>query len=76
MDLPSNSKILEDIKEEVELEGYEPGTPQFEKVYLARRVRACQELQGVIECRDCKAYIDCSLTKEYMMSVKYGGVDK
>lgn len=73
MDLPVTSTILEDIREEVELEGHEPGTPKFERIYLARRVERCQQMQGVRECRDCRAYLDCSLAKEHMMSVKYGG---
>lgn len=67
------SKTLELIREEVELEGYEPGTYQFERVFLARRVKKCQELQGVVECMDCRAYLGCDLARQYMIDVKYGG---
>lgn len=66
------SKTLEVIREEVELEGYEPDTPEFNRVYLARRVRKCQEIQGVQDCTDCRAFIACGLAREYMISVKYG----
>lgn len=67
------SQTLELIREEVELEGYEPGTPEYDRVFLARRVRRCQEIQNVVECVECRAFWGCQLAREHMINVKYGG---
>lgn len=68
----ASSHSLELIREEVELEGYTPDTPEFERVYLARRVQRCQELQNVIECVNCRAFDACPLARQHMINVKYG----
>lgn len=67
------SLTLELIREEVELEGYEPGTPEFERIFLARRVQRCQEMQNVLECMNCRAFLSCDLARQHMINVKYGG---
>jgi hypothetical protein len=67
------SRILDELRDEVELEGYEPGTPEFERIFLARRVKKCQEFQLVEHCTQCKAFDYCELAKQHMKNLKYGG---
>ncbi len=66
------SKLLQDIEEEVELEGNEPGTPKFKLLVLDRQVRKCQELQRVSLCTDCPAFLGCTLAARHLMEIKYG----
>jgi len=61
------------IREEIEMEGYVPGTPEFERAFLERRVSKCQEMQNVQGCPSCKAFWDCSLVKQFTMEKTFGG---
>lgn len=67
------SRTLDLIREELELEGFEPGTPEFEHRFLARKVQRCQEMQNVQECANCRAFLECNLARQHMMNVKFGG---
>jgi hypothetical protein len=73
MDYRGN-RVLGQIYEEIELEGYTPGSPEFERLFRARRVEKCQEMQGVRDCETCKAFIDCDLIKQHRMDKKFGGL--
>lgn len=64
--------ILTTLKERVEDEGYEPGTPQYEARLLAARVERCMEMQGVTKCSECRAFLGCDLTIEHAQAKAYG----
>ncbi len=67
------NRTLTLIRNEVELEGYVPGTPEYDRIFLERRVQKCQEMQNVKGCPSCKAFWDCSLVRQYTMDKKFGG---
>jgi hypothetical protein len=67
------SRLLTLIRDELELEGYAPGSPEYDSIFLTRQVGKCQEMQGVRECPSCKAFLDCQLAKRFMMQKKFGG---
>jgi hypothetical protein len=67
------NRTLELIREELELEGYNPESPEFDRIFLARKVLKCQEMQHVKDCASCRAFIDCDLARQHMMNVKFGG---
>ena len=64
--------ILTSIKEKVEDEGNEIGTPQYEFRLLALKVDKCMEMQSVTKCSECRAYLGCSLTRDHAMAKLYG----
>lgn len=65
--------MLDLLRDDLELEGFIPDTPQFERVFLARKVQRCQEMQHVKDCPSCRAFIDCDLSRKHMMITKFGG---
>lgn len=70
---PLPSRMLDVLQDDVELEGYEPGSDAYKRVLLERRVRKCQELQGVAECQNCRAFLNCNYAHEFLIARKYGG---
>lgn len=60
------------LREHVEDEGYEPGTPQFDARLVFLRVEKCMELQAVTRCGDCRAYLDCPLLEAYSRLKVFG----
>lgn len=62
-----------DIEDQVTLEGYEPGTEAYERVFLERRVKKCQELQNVTECQNCPAFDRCDMAHQYLIQLRYRG---
>jgi hypothetical protein len=70
---PLESRALYLLRDELELEGYAPGTPAFERLLTSRKVKRCQELQGVDKCESCRAYWDCGLVQQYMKDKQEGG---
>lgn len=67
------SATLEELEEEVELEGLSPGTPEFERALLTKRVLRCQDMQGVSDCQNCRAFHDCDWGHRYLIQLKYKG---
>ena len=65
------NKDLEELKIQLELEGYVPDTPKFEFLYLERKVKLCQARHLVTACRGCSYYEDCKLVKQYVACVVY-----
>lgn len=55
------TRILEDLKERVEMSGYEPGTPEFEKELRREQVQLCMQMQDVGECQECARFSFCEL---------------
>ncbi len=70
------TRLLDQIRYEVELEGFTPGTEVYERVLLGRRVEKCQELQSVQECVSCRAFLDCGLARKHMLNKQMGGETK
>ena len=60
------SKILKQLKQDLENEGYKTGSAKFEKAFRARKVELCKSLQGVRVCSECRAYLDCELIKQHL----------
>jgi hypothetical protein len=69
----TRNRVLELLNEELELEGFTPGTPEFERLLLSRKVHKCQEMQNTIDCPSCRAFIDCETARQYLMTVRFGG---
>ena len=65
------TKTLSKLHDEAEDLGYTPDTPEFEKALCALKVSRCKELQGVHECKDCKAYEHCDLVREYLLDLRF-----
>jgi hypothetical protein len=57
---------------EVEAEGFQPGTPQFESKLRQRQVEACQVYQQVPNCSVCPAFDGCDMAKKHLMDIRYG----
>lgn len=60
------NRILDDMRDQLEIEGMEIGTPAYEARFVAIRVDKCKQMQGVSRCLDCQAYDGCSLIKQHM----------
>ena len=58
--------VLDRIKEDLEIEGYEPDSKMYDYLLLERRVEYCMVLQGVASCPSCKYFDECNLVKDYM----------
>lgn len=66
------NKVLDQLKEDLELEGFDPDSPAFAAHLLARQVKKCQELQQVRDCPQCQAFDDCDISKRYLMQLRFG----
>lgn len=64
---------IEKIKFELELEGFDPESPEFEVALRTRRVRKCQEQKEVMHCKQCGYFQWCELAKEHLRSQRYPG---
>jgi flavin reductase (DIM6/NTAB) family NADH-FMN oxidoreductase RutF len=60
------TKVLKQLKQDLESEGYKIGSAKFEKAFRARKVGLCKSLQGVRVCSECRAYLDCELIKQHL----------
>jgi hypothetical protein len=68
-----SSLVIEGLEEEAELEGYKPGTPEFDQVLLAKRVMKCRELRGHSDCHSCQVFEYCTWARDYLIQLKYRG---
>lgn len=57
---------VEEIELDLELEGFSPGSPEFERLKRARLVLRCQEQRELPHCFSCQAYMFCKLAKSYL----------
>jgi hypothetical protein len=58
------------LEEQLEMIGYIPGTPAFEKEYRRQKVDLCKQFQGVDSCWSCKAFDHCSLIKARLRDMR------
>jgi len=66
------NKILDELEFQVETSGYVPGTAEFARRLRAAKVSKCKEMQNVDHCSNCRAFLDCTLVREYLRD--YSGV--
>lgn len=62
----SQPREISEIIEQLYVEGYKPGTPQFDIVFRKRKVDRCQEMHGVRSCQACRYFDYCELAKEHL----------
>lgn len=67
-----SARELERVRQDLEIEGYEPGSPDFEFLLLERRVQLCQVLHRAPQCGGCPHYDACTLVKDYLTQLRYG----
>lgn len=70
------NRHLTDIKEQLELEGYVPGSPIYDFKLHERRVDLCKDLHRVGSCTECSYFDNCDLVKEFLRKAKYGSPQK
>ena len=63
---------LEQLRLDLENEGYQPGSPQFEAQLRSKQVEACQELQEVPSCDSCPAFDGCEIIKAHLRDIRFG----
>jgi len=63
---------LEQLHLAVELEGYTPGTPQFETVLRQRKVEACKDMKGLSSCELCPAFEHCEVLRAHLRDMHFG----
>jgi len=62
----------EQLRLEVELEGYDQGSPQYEVVLRQRRVERCQGMRGISSCEMCIARDSCEVLRHHLRDLYYG----
>jgi len=70
------NRVLHQLNRDLELEGYTPGTEQFDIALRERKVGKCQEMQGVPSCNSCPAFMGCELVKAHRRDLAFGGKRK
>jgi hypothetical protein len=60
------------MKLDLEMEGYQPGSPQFEAQLRSKQVLMCQEMQGVPSCDACPAFDNCEIIKAHLRDIRFG----
>jgi hypothetical protein len=63
------SKILDNIKDQVEAEGFPVGTPAYEERVLSLQVEMCQQLKNN-PCNLCPYLDECSLAQRFYQMVR------
>lgn len=69
------TRVLDDLQSKAELEGYAPGTPEYERELRRLKVEQCQQMQGVGMCSYCDRYEYCDLRVAHGFDKKYGEND-
>lgn len=64
-------KDLEQIKTDLETEGFKPGTDQYNYQFLERKVNICQQKHGVSMCGSCPYFEECDLSRSYLLAKFY-----
>lgn len=59
----SGNRILEALGVQAEMEGFEPGSQEYEDRLLLLRVQKCMEMQNIESCGSCPRYDYCELVK-------------
>lgn len=66
------TRIIRELRTQLENEGLKPDTPQYDEALRARKVDLCKQGQGVISCWDCAAFDHCNLVKQHLIDLRYG----
>ncbi len=57
--------IVEELKVQVEAEGFSPDTREFNERLTALKVAKCQQLRSVPSCAVCSWREDCTLARDF-----------
>ena len=60
------SRVLDNLRVELEAAGLKPGSPPFEKELRSRKVQLCREAKDVASCWDCNYFDHCELVKGHL----------
>ena len=66
------SRVLNDLKDQLLANGYDEGTPKYEREYRRLKVLKCRELRDLPYCSKCRIYMDCELIKAHLRDVTQG----
>lgn len=66
---PPNSRKIVEIEDTLHAEGYKPGTPQFDFLFVKRKIDLCQETRGVPSCQSCPVVEFCSLAADHFKTL-------
>lgn len=69
------SKFLEELKDQLLANGYDEGTPAYEREYRRLKVIKCRDLRDLPYCSKCVIYMDCELIKQHLRDVRLGESD-
>ena len=60
------SRVLDNLRVELEAAGLKPGTPLFERELRSSQVALCKEAKSVSSCWDCDYFDHCELIKAHL----------
>jgi len=60
------SRVLDNLRVELEAAGLKPGSPPFEKEFRSRKVQLCKEAKRIGSCWDCDYFDHCELVKAHL----------
>lgn len=60
------SRLLDNIRAELEAAGLKPGSEPFEKELRTRKVQLCKEAKALSSCWDCDYFDHCELVKAHL----------
>ena len=66
---------IDRIRDDLEMEGYTEGTPEYEFLLLERRVQLCQEMHRVRVCQACNYVTECPLLRDYLVKLRFNSSD-
>ena len=66
------SKFLEELRDQLLAQGYDEGTPRYEREYRRMKVLKCRDMRDLPYCSKCVIYMDCELIKAHLRDVRLG----
>jgi len=66
------SRIIDDLVDQIELLGFTPGTPEFDRELRKEQVNRCMEIQEVPSCTECARFTYCNLRLAYWRDIALG----
>lgn len=64
------TRTLENLRDRVELAGFEPGTPEYDIELRRERVQQCMQMRNVNACSACSYFTDCELRIAHWRDLK------
>jgi hypothetical protein len=63
--------MLKALREQLEIEGYAPDSPQFKLLFVKRKTEMCQQFHKVPQCQACIAFDNCELSKIHLQNMAF-----